>query len=589
MRYRNRMVLLYTTLVLVLSLAVGLMFYGYNMLRFRDSEQASLSFIAEDATRQFDASVRMMEFGIESLVYDINVVEALLECVRAGRNPNYPIAYHDNALSTLRARVYSDSFTDFYRVIIFNRFGDVIANRHHGRTSIALDANWENVSWLDEVEGTGGEMMLIGLHRDDWGRADAPIVYSYVKELQGDNLGYIEVQYEEDRLQEFINLPDSGVKLFLYYPDDALLYTTHPDEDLAARQAFALDRVEGRARESLGEITAAYRSTYTGVLALAVMPSSVLASQSSYIFGATLLVSLVFAAVSLAFVLLISRYLTRPIEQLTQVIESTDLDHIVQPIGALRSEYNNSIIEVDSLLDGYEGMIDRLSRAIDAEREANRYYMKAQFDTLQAQVNPHFLFNILNVISQRGMKTGDDTICDICANLAAILRYSTNTREPMATVEEEMTYLTQYAFLLKSRYQHMFDCETNMDEAVAALLIPRLTIQQIVENSINHGYGNIATPMVISVAARREGGASIIEVRDNGQGFAPDKIEELRLGFAQLRHCVEAGKKLPELEIGGMGLNGIYARLCLVFGDRFDMTIQNDRGARVTLRIMDAQ
>lgn len=588
-RYRTRMILLYTVLVLLLSLSVGIFYYNYSVARFYDNEQQSLSFYAEDVSRQFDSTVRMMDLAIDTLIYDIDVVEALRNCAIAGRNSAYPDTYRDEALSTLHSRIYESSYTDFYRVIIFNRYGDVVANRHNGIRAINPSADWQGIPWLDKVTGTSGKNVLIGLHQDDWGRSVPPMVYSYVKEVQGNNMGYIEVQYEETRLQEFLQAPEGGVQLFLFYPENELLYASHPEEDAVAYAQLAEQVEQGVANSRDNVRTAVFRSDNTGVLALAVLPGAVAAAQSSYIIGATALVSLVFGMVSIAFVYLISRYLTKPIEQLDEVIRHTGIDNIGQPIEALRPEFSTrSILEIDSLLDAYQNMTERLARVIDAEREATRFHMKAQFDALQAQVNPHFLFNVLNVISQRGMNDGDDMICEICANLAAILRYSTNTCQPMATVGEEITYLSQYAFLQKSRYQHMFDCEMVVDEEVRNLLIPRLAIQQIVENSIHHGYGNTAAAMQIRVAVRRQPGVSVIEVCDDGQGFSEESVTELHARFAEIRHCVECGEKLPEMEIGGMGLLNIYARLCLIFGDRFKMDIKNDGGACVTLFIYDA-
>lgn len=587
MRYRNKMILLYAAFVLVLSLATGVSYYNYNIARLREREQQSLDFHAREVMQHFDASVEMLDYAIKTQVYSVDVVNALRICAYAGRNPDYPKEYYIDALLTLNNKLYTGPIENFYRIIVFNRFGHVVANRSNGKFGIDPNISWKDLPWLDKAEGRGGKSVLIGVHEDDWGRQEHPMVYSYVKQLQGDDLGYIEVQQEQAYLSEILHAPDDGTQIYLFDPEGGLMFASRADADAGALYGFAVRLLNGEGDSAAG---AAARSELTGACALAVLPDTALRAESLAMLRSALVVVAVFAMASMLFVYLISSYLTKPVERMQEVIVRTQIENIGQSVASEKdSRELRSISEVSQLMDAYQDMTDRLSKAIDAERTTARLYMNSQFDALQAQVNPHFLFNVLNVISQRGMIDDDDLICEICANLAAILRYSTNTKQRLATVEEELNYLSQYAFLQKTRYQDRFEYTSDVDEAVLPMQIPRLTIQQLVENSMHHGYQDTAAKMVIAVSAKREGNGTVIAVHDHGMGFPEDRMASILEQFAQTRGDLRNGRRTPDMEIGGMGLVNVYARLYLVFGERFDMTIVNDGGSTVSILIQDAQ
>lgn len=588
MRYRNRMILLYTVFVLVLSLAIGTVYYNYNSARLREREQQTLDYHAQEIMQHFDASVEMLDYAIKTQVYSVDVINALRVCAYAGRNPDYPKEYYIDAQLTLNNKLYTGPIENFYRIVVFNRYGHVAANRSNGKFGIDPNVTWEDLPWLGKVEGQGGRSVLIGVHEDDWGRQERPMVYSYVKELQGDNLGFIEVQQEQSYLNEILHVPDDGTQIYLFDPEGGLMFASRADADAQALCDLAKRLAEGG--HSASPMGAAVRSALTGAYALAVMPDAALRAENMGMLRSALIVFLAFAMASLVFVYLISSYLTKPVETMQEVIGRTRIENIGQPVVSEKdSRELRSILEVSQLMDAYQHMTDRLSTAIEAERTTARLYMNSQFDALQAQVNPHFLFNVLNVISQRGMIDDDDLICEICANLAAILRYSTNTKQRLATVEEELNYLSQYAFLQKTRYQDRFEYDCDADPDILPMEIPRLTIQQLVENCMHHGYQDTASKMVISVCAKREIGGAMIAVHDQGTGFDADRLASILAQFQQTRDDLRTGKRTPDMEIGGMGLVNVYARLYLVFGERFDMTIVNDGGSTVTIRIRDAE
>ena len=132
-----------------------------------------------------------------------------------------------------------------------------------------------------------------------------------------------------------------------------------------------------------------------------------------------LLFSLLYVAVS-------TSHLTKSIIQLQNVLENTNLETLdqMEPL-----EFRNENDEFQRIGQVYEEMRSRLSKSIGRERQLLTLQLQAQFDMLQAQVNPHFIYNALNVISSRGILDDDEVICEMCDELAGLLRYSTDTKE----------------------------------------------------------------------------------------------------------------------------------------------------------------
>jgi two-component system sensor histidine kinase YesM len=220
--------------------------------------------------------------------------------------------------------------------------------------------------------------------------------------------------------------------------------------------------------------------------------------------------------------------------------------------------------EFVQLYQSYNQLIKRLNLAKHKEEQMSLLHLQSEFDALQAQVNPHFLYNVLNVISHQGLKSGNETICEICEKLASMLRYSAGTSRRLVTVREELDYVRHYLYLLKTRYLNKLSYEVNAQDEVMDQEMPKIVVQQLVENAVTHGYKDTSKIMLIEIKGWIENGFWYIEVKNNGDGFEPDKKAHLEQQILELRNRIQ--EENLNVDIGGMGLLTIYARLLIVFG-----------------------
>ena len=573
MRYRTRMIILFTAYTLLISIAIGFFSYMYENTWQQSKRKQELEYYAETLIKQFDNDVKYMGFAIDTLVYSVDVLDAMTLLSEVGRGREVSGYSVDKAVATLQTALYAETYKDFYRVILFNRFADAVANRNDGKLPIDASVTWADLNWLDQVTGTRGQNVLIGLHEDDWSAGEPSLVFSLVKEVQGDALGYIEVQYSAEHLSSMLALADTDILVSLYHPDGHLLYTS--------------DQTTAR------DMRVKCVSDTTQVVCVVALSEGIAQRAALRILYFILAICLVFFILSFVLVRNISSFLTRPIEQVRDLMMHAEYKNMdisartIESSSQLRAV--ESILELREVFEAFQDMMMRLSASMDRERQLWELHLRSQFDVLQAQVNPHFLFNVLNMLSQRGMKRGDEEICLMCASLAAMLRYSTDTRQSIASVAAEVNYLERYVYLQKLRFQHRFDCDIVVDEGVKAIQIPKLTLQPLVENSVGHGYDQSAISMRIRVRIAHEAGRLIIEVHDNGQGFQPHVLRALVERFDAVREDLRAGKRPPAIGIGGMGLVNLYARMALYLGERFDMELSNEDGAFVRIWIGDPE
>jgi two-component system sensor histidine kinase YesM len=320
-----------------------------------------------------------------------------------------------------------------------------------------------------------------------------------------------------------------------------------------------------------------YTDTYTAVMRTGKSINESFGYITQTITQLCFLVCLVSAGLIYA----LSLKVTAPIGRLAEKMERTRLSDISRDIG-----FEGANDEFVRLYHAYNRLLKRLSHSINQEKQMSLLHLQAQFDTLQTQINPHFLYNVLNVLSHRGVVNGDEVICDICEKLAAMMRYSAELSRRMVTIREELEYVEHYLYLLKTRYQQKLSYSVRSDPDDSDQMIPKMVVQPLIENAVNHGFKNGLDIADIAVRSVVDRGKDLwyIEVKDNGSGFSQETLTELEQKMRGIRLRVKNGSRNLEMDIGGMGLLNIYARFYIIFGDDTIFRISNlEKGALITI------
>jgi two-component system, sensor histidine kinase YesM len=239
------------------------------------------------------------------------------------------------------------------------------------------------------------------------------------------------------------------------------------------------------------------------------------------IFSIILIFSVVGFAVVAAWSL--SRSIYTPIKKLhdvTTTITKNDLQILMT---------SDNVDEITELGMSFNIMIGKIKELLDSKIKEQENLKKAELRALQAQINPHFLYNTLDTIIWMAESKKTDQVVEMVSALSDFFRISLSKGMDWITIGEEVDRIRNYLTIQKMRYQDILDFETEVEDGVAQNTILKLLLQPLVENALYHGIKNKRQKGMISVRARRRGRDEILfEVQDNGIGFKPQKLAKLR-------------------------------------------------------------
>ena len=580
MKFQKKIMVNYIVFSALLALVFGVFYYTVNMRQYKEKEYGNISTVSDVKLQQFEDMLESMETVSTYLLSNQEILEALSTLSSSSLSETDEAIFFNSASSAIRSQLNTDYLmSHFYRVIVFNRQGIVIANNNYSSTQLNPKASIETVPWIEQVAETKGEDVIVGMHTDDWGRRQTPQVLSVVMEIQGGNRGYIEVQQEQVAIDEMMEGGTENLELdyFVFTKSGELLYQSSSDAD-----AFYYGRMLTHTDKKVKEIRddadrpallLEQQSKKQGLTFVTVNHVDLNKMAIQAVLPLTLIVLLCFLLFSFGYIYLTAGRLVKPIRLLQTFMENIQLNNMQAEIP---EKISND--EIEALYISFQDLLRRLDESIVKERRLSVLQLQSQFDLLQAQVNPHFIYNVLNVISNRGIENDDEVICDICSDLAGMLRYSTNTKEKYATDEEEKQYLEKYLGLLKYRYDYKLTYEIKIEATVYDKMLPKIVIQQIVENSITHGYAASADIIRITIEGYEDEKGWHIRVCDNGCGVSEVTLAGIDRSMEEIRRKLRENREHVEMEIGGMGLVNTYARLYLLYADTLMLKICSNEG-----------
>ncbi|MEC0232980.1 sensor histidine kinase [Paenibacillus kribbensis] len=236
--------------------------------------------------------------------------------------------------------------------------------------------------------------------------------------------------------------------------------------------------------------------------------------------------------------------------------------------------------ELGVLSDAISQMSADLSILIEKDKqslEMRRLVKELELLALQNQMNPHFLFNTLNVLSKLAILEGAEKTSDLIVSLSNLLRYSLQKLDKPVTLQEELDHICEYVTIQQARFRDRIRFDLQFDASVLQQQIPALTIQPLIENAFLHGVADMENGAIIALTLSRAGEDVQIEISDNGKGMT----EETRLSVLRLEGGAESGSST------GLGMQNVLKRLQLFYGkeEMVEISSNTGRGTAITIRI----
>lgn len=318
-------------------------------------------------------------------------------------------------------------------------------------------------------------------------------------------------------------------------------------------------------------------SDYTGWTYYAVQEESVIFSPLVKLTHTLF----IFVAILLIFAAILSHYLSRrlahPIAHLKHIIQRMQLSNLGTEATNFSPVYS---IELKELYDSFFKMYKNLKTSKDQLEKAQEAELESRTLALQSQMSPHFYYNSLSSIMILAENGDTEGVAGMCQNLSRIMRYATDFRIRVVSIQDELEYIKEYLYCMKMRNQSSLVYEINIDESLMDIRIPKLCIHPLVENALKYGT-NCNPPWKICISSQITDDFWKIRVEDDGPGFTPEALTELDEKLRLL--C--SSDELPKLGINGLGLSNVYIRMAIYFENRniFEYGNTKDGHAYITL------
>lgn len=367
-------------------------------------------------------------------------------------------------------------------------------------------------------------------------------------------------------------LVEAGAAMYAFRGGDLELYFQH-DHEAALNAGYVRDTAD----QLLAAELEAYRQVYPEVM-----------RRDKLLLNANLAVLAVIALLALGFGWSFARGVTDPLRLLSQAarrIAGGDLAGPAVPVGSgeemkvLGQAFNQM---QESLREHVQDLQEKadLERRLQAEEleilQVTSLLREAELRALQSQVNPHFLFNTLNVVAKTALIEGADRTCTLLETVSELLRYSLRQLDQPVTLGDEAAQIQRYAAIQKERFRERIRFEVDLDESAALAAMPCLTLQPLVENAVIHGIGSREQGGAVWLTVRRVDGRVCITVRDDGVGIPAPRLEALRQGEWE---SASSGHTT------GLGLRNVRRRLELFYAEPVSFVIESRAGAGTTVAI----
>ena len=532
---------------------------------------------SENSLQNMQNEVYAFVKGIESSLIEIYTEKDFIQALKAGdsvealRTEFYRKAYEigNTKFETKDGVVALYLYTTEHEII--STYRRAVTPKHNYATDIYEDPEQENAEKVLEYIASDESVMLISSYYNPYREKDILrfVLKLYKNSNRGHQIGYVVCDVDS---RVFSSIMEK------YYTNNMMYIWLQPSGDRPAASLGQLSEGEAEYYEEMSlriqnedsaeqvdfaeqEVFQAKQNKYN-LTAYSIMPQSVLEQNQRTLTRNLLLIAGLMVAIASVLTTIVSRNVIRPLDLLMKTIQ-----RIKGGETSLRTEIVRKD-EIGELGQNFNEMLDQMEELREKENQAGLLLVQAQYKALQAQINPHFLYNTLDTMSSIAEIRDCPEVSMLSQSLSNIFRYSLNMKEPFSTVAKEIMHLKNYTYVMAVRMHDHVRYVYDIDEETLQDRIPRISIQPLVENALNHGLRNKRGSKEIRIEIKKKDAVLKICVADNGVGMDAGPLNEA-LQKNDLQR-VEQGNSI--------GLFNINARIKMLYGEEYGISIKSVQG-----------
>ena len=371
------------------------------------------------------------------------------------------------------------------------------------------------------------------------------------------------LNYKEDFFQQVYknSIPIEGSYFFVMTKDGYIV--SHQDRNLIAKKKpmLWLDQILSKENgtdlveiDGKKMIVCYNTSKVTGWISVAVIPPDrlvepVVNAVRSY----TVYVAIALTLIAIFVAYFLSMKITSPLNMLIKAIKRTGEGNFYLK---MKEEGGR---ESKELIHRFNVMNEKIQRLIEENYETKIREKEAEITALSLQLDPHFMYNTLNLINLISMENNQDEISEMLVSLSTMLKYTVKNRKDLVSFKEDMEYLKSYTFIMTKRFAGKFIVEYDIDPVLYNHAVPKFLLQPFVENSLIHGFEGLKKRGVLKIRCWLDNGVRYYYVEDNGKGINPDTLA-----------------KIMSSENGSIGISNIDKRIKITYGNEYGVRIDSE-------------
>jgi two-component system, sensor histidine kinase YesM len=541
--------------------------------------------VIENSTEYTKQLIGQVKFDIDSYISYMENISTMVVTNMDIREYLTETVLEENREEILYSRMLSQFDTilnmreDIYNIAIYGENGKSVLNR--GSQLINPNIDVKKMAWYKKAIAADGKRVLSSSHVQNLVYDDYKWVVTLSKAIRtketGDILGalMVDLNYSSiTKLCQNINMGNKGYIFLIdengdviYHPKQQLIYTglrsERISEILSCKSDHFIAELDGE--EKLYTMSTSEKTGWTvvGVANINELFSSREETQTIYLESALLLLLGAFVIA-----VLFSDKLAKPITELKLSMKEVEKGNFEGVKVVKRGED-----EIGMLYNSFYAMTEEIQNLMDDKSRSQKEKYRLELRALQAQINPHFMYNTLDSIVWMAEGGNNKEVVIMTSTLGKLLRQSISNEEELVTIEKEIDYARSYLIIQKMRYTDQLTFEIVVDPAIYSYQIVKLTLQPLVENAIYHGikYKEGMGKILITGEEWEEG--ILIQIIDDGIGMEDETLD----------HIFDKKKRVNKNN--GVAVENVNRRLKLYYGEIYGLKYESKLGEGTTVSI----
>lgn len=568
----HRLFLLFLFCMSSILLIVSLLYYNRTTVQFHEK----ISDLSQKNVAQTADLFSLLYKGYDSLSKSLSNNFELIRLINETSNEPAVAYINEQTITNILGAIFY-SRDDLVGIHVITDKGKIY---NYGNYMNVVDPDYMKEDWYHQLQASSGKMVWLGVYEHSLiDQVEDSPVFAFGRQIYDLNehkpIGIVLYETNPKPVLDALDNVKLGEHSQVYLmSQDGRFVSSAEDQEPDLTQLPSLQNSQNVVVEqTANRLLVASKLSFSGWWVLSITPNRdlnvELVEMKRYLF----IVFSILVLVSTLIASIVSRTISLPLKKVIREMKQVE-------IGNFRGMVNvSSYQEINILVASFNRMVRRIEELIERVKLSSVSEKNAELHALQSQVNPHFLYNTLDMIYWMLDEEGNEQLGELVLSLSSMFRYSSHWEVDVeVTLREELEQIGHYLNIISIRLEGRLRIEINIDERWLEVRLPKMTVQPVIENAVKHGLESLNRQGILKVSILEETGVLNIVVQDNGKGMDAEKLNAL----------VESLDRPSTKENGkmGIGLQNLHQRLQHMFGESYGLVIRSLPGEGTEVAIV---